>query len=80
MVQEQMVLRAVNGARHFARLIASCEQSNMNIIVMTLLGTDIYTLQRKQADRRFSIGTAIRIGLQSVNALRTLHGHGYVHR
>ena len=50
-----------------------------NYIVMSLLGRSVDKLVAEQHGR-FSLGTAIGVSIQLLDALRALHNIGYLHR
>ena len=47
---------------------------------MSLLGKDLYRLKNEQKSRRFSPATAIRVGIQTLEALFELHSIGFISR
>lgn len=49
-------------------------------MVMSLLGGNLNDLRKAQALQRFSLATSASLGIQMVNAIKTLHEAGYVHR
>ncbi|MFH4976163.1 hypothetical protein AB6A40_002872 [Gnathostoma spinigerum] len=49
-------------------------------VVMTLLGSDLHRLRNEQIDRRFSMSTAIRVGIQTFKAIEELHRCGFISR
>uniref|UniRef100_W6NDE1 non-specific serine/threonine protein kinase n=1 Tax=Haemonchus contortus TaxID=6289 RepID=W6NDE1_HAECO len=71
MVLEQMVL---------TRLYASGWLNNYNFIVMQMLGRNLTELRKAQADRRFSVHTTVRVGMQIIEALKSVHDLGFLHR
>uniref|UniRef100_A0A1I7Z9Z5 non-specific serine/threonine protein kinase n=1 Tax=Steinernema glaseri TaxID=37863 RepID=A0A1I7Z9Z5_9BILA len=49
-------------------------------VVLTLCGPSISSVRERVVQADFSHGTAIRIGIESLNALKDLHTIGYIHR
>ena len=47
---------------------------------MELLGDNLLRLRRQQKRLRFSLGTALRFGLQALHSLETMHEVGFIHR
>ena len=47
---------------------------------MDLLGPSLSQLRKLRKNARFSSGTVLRIVLQVLNALKSLHDLGYIHR
>uniref|UniRef100_A0A0K0CUU3 non-specific serine/threonine protein kinase n=1 Tax=Angiostrongylus cantonensis TaxID=6313 RepID=A0A0K0CUU3_ANGCA len=80
MVLEQMVLTKLVGTRHSPKLYASGWFNNYNFIVMQMLGRNLTDLRKAQTERRFSVHTTIRVGIQIVEALKFVHDLGYLHR
>ncbi|CAD5218599.1 unnamed protein product [Bursaphelenchus okinawaensis] len=77
------VLKATNArsCRHFCTIydVGRCSPDYM-FIVVTLLGPDIARLRNDQPDRKFSIGTALRVGMQTSAAIEELHRTGFISR
>uniref|UniRef100_A0A1I7XNL8 non-specific serine/threonine protein kinase n=1 Tax=Heterorhabditis bacteriophora TaxID=37862 RepID=A0A1I7XNL8_HETBA len=80
MVLEQMVLTQLIGTRHSPRLYCSGATNGYNYIVMQMLGRNLTELRKMQKDRKFTVHTTVRIGIQTIDALRTVHELGYIHR
>uniref|UniRef100_A0A915PZP7 Protein kinase domain-containing protein n=1 Tax=Setaria digitata TaxID=48799 RepID=A0A915PZP7_9BILA len=49
-------------------------------IVMSLLGPDLNKLRNRQPDRHFTLQTATRIAMQTLNAIEELHQCGFLSR
>ncbi|VDK23219.1 unnamed protein product, partial [Anisakis simplex] len=49
-------------------------------IVVTLLGKDLQALRCEQVGRHFSLSTAVRVGMQTLNAIEQVHRCGFVSR
>jgi tau tubulin kinase len=52
----------------------------IHYILMELLGYSLTTLRKTNPFRRFSVGTALRVGSQCLEAIESLHKCGYLHR
>lgn len=81
MILEQQILHDLQNKKNFPYLFASgnIDESYM-FICMELLGKSLSDLRKKSDMRRFSPPTAIRVGMQGLEALMTLHDIGYIHR
>ncbi|VDK57245.1 unnamed protein product [Anisakis simplex] len=55
------------------QLPKGCVKPMFVFVVMTLLGKDVYKLRNEQYERRFSLSTALRIGIHSCKAIQELH-------
>lgn len=65
-------------------LFPSCVQGERTneyfFLVMTLLGTDLSRLRACCSGQHFSLGTALRVGMQTMNALQELHSCRFISR
>ncbi|CAJ0585337.1 unnamed protein product, partial [Mesorhabditis spiculigera] len=85
MLQKEVpVLQAMQGTHHFCRLYMAGKivfnDQPLNIMVMTLVGKPLSEKRRECPDKRYSRSTAIRLGMQCLEAIRDLHHNGYIHR
>uniref|UniRef100_A0AC35FR52 Protein kinase domain-containing protein n=1 Tax=Panagrolaimus sp. PS1159 TaxID=55785 RepID=A0AC35FR52_9BILA len=80
MILEQKVLSLLRGTKYVPHLLASGMFNGLMYIVMEMLGKNLGELRRKRTDRKFSISTVLRIGLQAVAGLKAVHDVGYLHR
>ncbi|KAI6206342.1 hypothetical protein M3Y94_00899100 [Aphelenchoides besseyi] len=76
---EVKVLKRLQGKKYMAQLIASGKKERYSYMVMSLFGPSLSTLFKK-CGREFSISTVVRVGIQILYGLKTLHEIGYVHR
>ncbi|CAD5214611.1 unnamed protein product [Bursaphelenchus xylophilus] len=79
---EVMILRkvAAKGCKHFCRCIEAGVASNKLYLVMTLLGKSLMDLRMTMPDNKFTMGCALGVGKQCVDAVRELHISGFLHR
>lgn len=49
-------------------------------IVVSLLGPDLAKLRNEQPERKFSVGTALRVAMQSAAAIEELQRTGFISR
>ncbi len=79
---EVLVLKEVRkrGGRHVCKTIDRGRNENINYVIMTLVGHSLQELKKACPQLKFSIGCALRVGLQCMEALEDLHGIGYLHR
>ena len=62
--------------RHFCKIEDRGQCDKFNYVVMTLVGKSLQDLRLMQPKRRFSMGTALSIGIQCLEALEDLHSVG----
>ncbi|KAK6104984.1 Protein kinase domain family protein [Brugia pahangi] len=78
---EALVLRRMQWSSHFCRIyLAGRPSPNCNIIVMSLVGRSLSWLRRQNPSQRFTLSTAIRLGIQCLEAIKDLHSIGIIHR
>ncbi|WKY04893.1 hypothetical protein Q1695_005698 [Nippostrongylus brasiliensis] len=81
---EVVVLRALKKARatHCCDILDSGRALGYNFIIMTLVGSSLMELRKnnKVKQNAFSMGCALSIGLQTLEAIQELHNVGYLHR
>ncbi|KRZ18125.1 putative serine/threonine-protein kinase [Trichinella zimbabwensis] len=74
------ILKLLQGRKHICQLYSYGTCFGLNFMIISLLGKSLWELQTETPDGRFSISTCLRIGVQSLHALKALHSVGYVHR
>uniref|UniRef100_A0A0M3HXZ7 Protein kinase domain-containing protein n=1 Tax=Ascaris lumbricoides TaxID=6252 RepID=A0A0M3HXZ7_ASCLU len=80
---EARVMRAAahHNCRHICELLDyGIAKPDYVFIVITLLGKDLHKLCKEQYERRFSLSTAIRVGIECLTAIEELHRCGYLSR
>lgn len=63
----------------FSQLVTSGIAEGITFIIMEKNGPNLKSMLRKCKTKRFSIKTALQIGIQMVDRLKTLHEIGYLH-
>ncbi|MFH4976194.1 hypothetical protein AB6A40_002903 [Gnathostoma spinigerum] len=69
-----------SGGRHFCKIEDKGKMENFIYVVMTLVGRSLQDLRLCSPCRKFSLGTAVGVGIQCLEALEDLHSIGYLHR
>ncbi|CAD6199545.1 unnamed protein product [Caenorhabditis auriculariae] len=69
-----------SGGRHFCKINDKGTYENFNYVVMTFVGLSLADLRLMSPGKKFSMGTAISVGIQCLEALEDLHNIGYLHR
>jgi serine/threonine protein kinase len=77
---EAMIYTLLRRARYVARCQRYVESETCLTLAMECLGPSLSRLKRQCRRSRFSLSTTLRIGVESVRALKELHGLGLVHR
>uniref|UniRef100_A0AC34R809 Protein kinase domain-containing protein n=1 Tax=Panagrolaimus sp. JU765 TaxID=591449 RepID=A0AC34R809_9BILA len=80
---EVYVMRQLNqaGARHFVTCIDSgIYKDQFSYVVMTMIGVSLQDVRKMCVGQKFSLGTAIYVGIQSLEAIEEMHNVGYLHR
>ena len=65
---------------YVARFIGCGRQDDFNYLVMELFGKSISDLRRKRPDHTFSVATTSLLAHQMLDAIESVHEHGYLHR
>ena len=68
------------GKDHICRFIGCGRNSRFNYMVMSLQDRNLDRLRRQQPKQHFSPSTVLRLALQMLNAIETLHSVGFLHR
>ncbi|EFP03034.1 hypothetical protein CRE_28456 [Caenorhabditis remanei] len=80
---EIVVLKAAMQAncKHFCELIdCGTKLKDFDYMMITLLGKDLHKLRCELPERKFTINTALRVGIQTLKACEELHRIGFVSR
>lgn len=77
---EVAVLRRLQGVKQACKFLGCGRTDKANFMVMTLLGTNLSELRKRQPQQKFTIGTTLRLGVQIVSAVQAIHQCGFIHR
>ena len=68
------------GKEHVCRFIGCGRNDRFNYVVMQLQGRNLAELRRAQPRGAFSLSTSLRLGLQILKAIESIHEVGFLHR
>ena len=77
---EVAVLKRLQGKEHVCRFIGCGRNDRFNYVVMQLQGRNLAELRRAQPRGTFSLSTSLRLGLQILKAIESIHEVGFLHR
>ncbi|XP_064484997.1 uncharacterized protein LOC135397370 isoform X2 [Ornithodoros turicata] len=77
---EVAVLKKLQGREHVCRFIGCGRNDRFNYVVMQLQGKNLAELRRSQPRGAFSLSTTLRLGLQILKAIQSIHDVGFLHR
>lgn len=69
-----------SGKEHVCRFIGCGRNDRFNYVVMQLQGRNLAELRRAQPRGAFSLSTSLRLGLQILKAIESIHDVGFLHR
>jgi serine/threonine protein kinase len=77
---EQAVLEDVQGSPFFPKFYASGVLDDLRYIVMEALGPSVSDVLDEMPSARFSLSTALRVGIQMLRCIQEFHKRGYIVR
>ncbi|XP_037035357.1 tau-tubulin kinase homolog Asator isoform X3 [Bradysia coprophila] len=77
---EVAVLKKLQGKEHVCRFIGCGRNDRFNYVVMQLHAKNLAELRRAQPRGAFSLSTTLRLGIQILKAIETIHSVGFLHR
>jgi len=77
---EVTVLRRVQNREHVCELLSGGTSTLYNYMIMTLLGSSLSELRRSLTNQCFTLSTSLRISLQILDAIESIHSIGFLHR
>ncbi|CAF0862673.1 unnamed protein product [Rotaria sordida] len=77
---EVTVLRRIQNRKHVCELLSGGTSTLYNYMVITLLGSSLSELRRNLFEQCFTLSTTLRISLQILDAIESIHSIGFLHR
>ncbi|CAF0821027.1 unnamed protein product [Adineta steineri] len=77
---EVTVLRRIQNREHVCELFSGGISTLYNYMVMTLLGSSLSELRKNLKEQCFTLSTTLRISLQILQAIESIHSIGFLHR
>lgn len=77
---DNWILLSGTGKEHVCRFIGCGRNDRFNYVVMQLQGRNLAELRRAQPRGAFSLSTSLRLGLQILKAIESIHEVGFLHR
>jgi tau tubulin kinase len=77
---EVTVLRRIQNREHVCELLSGGTSTLYNYMIMTLLGSNLSELRRSLSEQCFTLSTTLRISLQILEAIQSVHSIGFLHR
>ncbi|XP_057668189.1 tau-tubulin kinase homolog Asator [Diorhabda carinulata] len=77
---EVAVLKKLQGKEHICRFIGCGRNDRFNYVVMQLQGRNLAELRRAQPRAAFSLSTSMRLALQILRSIESIHSVGFLHR
>ncbi|CAM2701007.1 unnamed protein product [Rotaria socialis] len=77
---EVTVLRRVQNRKHVCELLSAGTSTLYNYMLITLLGSSLSELRRNLSQQCFTLSTSLRISLQILQAIESIHSIGFLHR
>ncbi|VDK55847.1 unnamed protein product [Gongylonema pulchrum] len=70
---EVFVMKKMQQSKHICRLLAAGKTNTFSFLIMSLLGKELSEIRRRLPDRKMSLGSVLKIGIQSTEVLLALN-------
>ncbi|XDV43555.1 hypothetical protein PO909_012019 [Leuciscus waleckii] len=77
---EVAVLKKLQGKDHVCRFVGCGRNDRFNYVVMELQGRNLADLRRSMNRGTFTVSTTLRLCLQMLQAIESIHSVGFLHR
>uniref|UniRef100_A0A671S623 non-specific serine/threonine protein kinase n=1 Tax=Sinocyclocheilus anshuiensis TaxID=1608454 RepID=A0A671S623_9TELE len=77
---EVAVLKKLQGKDHVCRFVGCGRNDLFNYVVMELQGRNLADLRRSMNRGTFTVSATLRLGLQILEAIESIHSVGFLHR
>lgn len=80
MEKEIEILKKINGSYYFPIFYESGKINDHSYFVMELLGSSLSQMRTELDDSHYSLYTSLKIALEMLKCIQSLHKHGFIHR
>ena len=77
---EKKIYEKVKDSFLFPKFYTSGETTNYNFIVTECLGPNLTTVRKLLPDRKYTMSTGLRLGIEMLRCIADFHRFGYIHR
>jgi serine/threonine protein kinase len=77
---ERCILQQLQSSPYFPKYVASGHTLLFRYMVMECLGPSLSDVRRALPLRRFSLSTSLRLGIEMLRAIQSMHERGFLHR
>lgn len=78
--KERAILEKIGKYSYGPEFIKFSETTNFKFLAIECLGPSLTDIRNKLSGGKISMSTTLRVGIESVRALKELHGMGFLHR
>lgn len=80
LAREHTFFEQLNGSPYFPKFIKYQETKRLRFLVMELMGPSVTDVRKSLLNERYSISSALRLGIETLRALKEFHKLGFLHR
>ena len=77
---EEKCLHYLQDSPYFPKIYKEDTIPRYHILIMECLGPSLRKLRHKAPNNRFSLSTVLRVGIETLRAIKSFHEHGFIHR
>ncbi len=77
---EVIALKKLQKSKHVVRYFSSGRENDFNYLILERLGDNLATVRKHQMNGKFSMCTCVKLGIQIIDSLESIHNLGYIHR
>ena len=80
LLHESKILKILKDSEGFPKVFLLTPLDDVLVLVMELLGDNLYKLIQNQPEKKFTLKTTLMLGIQILKRIRTLHENNFIHR